>query len=100
MIAIEMEQNRRAFSFGERIAGTVCWSDQLPQPDRFEVRLIWYTQGKGDRDVSIVQQQTIEPRQPSGHAPFAFEAPNGPYSFSGRLISLLWAIEVVAVPSR
>jgi len=29
---------------------------------------------------------------------FRFRLPEGPYSFSGKLISLLWAIEVVASP--
>ena len=34
----------------------------------------------------------------SGTRPFEFEIPRGPYSFSGKLITLAWAIEIVALP--
>ena len=32
----------------------------------------------------------------TGNRPFRFQLPDAPYSFSGKLISLIWAIEAVA----
>ncbi len=100
MIAIEFENNRTAFDSGEKIAGLIRWSE-LPDPiEGTEVRLIWYTQGKGDRDVTIVDQQNIPTTLATGQNKFEFTAPEGPYSFSGKLISLIWALEVIALPRR
>jgi hypothetical protein len=31
---------------------------------------------------------------------FQIRAPKGPYSFSGKLISLIWALEIVVQPSE
>jgi hypothetical protein len=63
-----------------------------------EVRLFWYTQGKGTRDVEVVDSLRVDNPEPSGHTRFSFQLPAGPYSFSGRLITLDWAIEAVALP--
>ncbi len=100
MIAIDFETKRNAFSSGEKIVGSVRWSELGEPVENIEVRLIWYTQGKGDRDVTIVDQQTLPATAASGQSEFEFTAPVGPYSFSGKLISLIWAIEVIALPRR
>lgn len=93
---IETEDGRLAFSPGEAIRGTVSWSlDALPES--LELRLFWYTQGKGEQDVGLVQTQALE-LAPEGSAAIALTLPAGPYSFSGKLISLLWALELVAEP--
>jgi hypothetical protein len=48
----------------------------------------------------VVDSQRIERPELSGHTAFRFRLPNGPYSFSGRLITLAWAIELVVLPSE
>jgi hypothetical protein len=35
-----------------------------------------------------------------GDRSFSFRLPDGPYSFSGSLITLTWALELVALPNR
>ena len=100
MIAIEFENNRTAFDSGERIAGLIRWSELSEPIEGTEVRLIWYTQGKGDPEVTIVEQQIFPTTLATGQSKFEFTAPDGPYSFSGKLISLIWAVEVIALPRR
>jgi hypothetical protein len=96
-VAIRTTDGRTAFSPGEPVAGIVSWS--LPAaPRRMEVRLFWFTRGKGTQDVQIVEPIVIENAPMQGQHPFTFHAPNGPYSFSGRLISLIWGLEVLAEP--
>lgn len=96
-VAIRTTDGRTSFSPGEPIAGAVSWS--LPAiPKQLEVRLYWFTRGKGTPDVQIVERVVIDGPPIQGVHPFTFHAPNGPYSFSGKLISLMWGLEVVAEP--
>ena len=89
---------RPNFRPNDPITGTVSWKGI--EADDLECRLIWYTQGKGDQDFETIQTQPIQSTSPNGSARFQFVAPNRPHSFSGKLISLTWAVEVVLFPSR
>lgn len=83
---------------GDEIRGTVHWTLSVP-PTSIQTRLFWYTEGKGDRDLSVAQESSTETTAASGSTSFTFRLPAGPYSFSGKLISLIWAIEAIAAPS-
>jgi hypothetical protein len=85
------------FKPGELIEGTASWhlDDEV---EAIEVRLFWYTSGKGTRDVEVVRSLRTEAPESSGHREFSIRVPDGPYSFSGKLITLAWAIEIVALP--
>lgn len=94
-LRIELVDQRDVFHPGETVRGTFSWS--LPdRPAELELRLFWYTQGKGTQDVTIVKTRRIESPQMAGREPFAFELPQGPYTMHGKLISILWALELVA----
>ncbi len=94
-ITLRLDDERSGFRPGETVAGSVAW--QLPSPpESLVVRLIWFTQGKGTVDVGIVEEQQVTAAEPFGQATFRFHLPAAPYSFSGRLISLLWAVEATA----
>lgn len=101
-LSLELDGDRTAYRPGEEMEGTVSW--ELPSgpetrpPESIEVRLFWYTEGRGDRDVGIVQTETVEAVGPRGDHRFEFRLPEGPYSFSGPLISLIWALEAVTEP--
>ena len=83
---------------GETIRGTAEWQfDQ--NAESLDLRLFWYTSGKGTEDVEVVKEEVIEPVPMSGSQKFEFALPEGPYSFSGKLISLAWAIELVVEPT-
>lgn len=88
------------FRPGELITGHLTWKDLPKQDERLEIRFIWFTTGKGDRDFRIVDQVAAN-IEPSNHrVDFRFTAPHRPLSFSGALIALEFAIEVVTFPSK
>lgn len=95
---IETAENRTEFFPGEEVKGRVSWELDKP-PQSVELRLFWYTRGKGDQDVSVVQ--TVDFSNPSQYEQrdFSITLPDAPYSFSGKIISLIWALELVAQPS-
>lgn len=95
---IELRLNKDQFVPGQEISGEVSWSD-LKESARIELRLIWYTAGKGTRDLEVVNVQPIDPAQVDGSQQFQLRAPDFPFSFSGKLISLVWAVEAVVLPS-
>lgn len=84
---------------GQKVSGSVQWLSDKPL-SVMEVRLFWYTSGKGDSDIEIACAHKLMDVGVSGENMFSFTIPAlGPYSFSGKLISLIWAIEVVGEPS-
>lgn len=93
-LTIEIQEEKSEFRPGEQVNGSVSWSLPGP-PESVELRLFWYTSGKGDQDVEIVEVRRFHPVQESSQSHFSFDLPEGPYTFSGRLISLIWALELV-----
>ncbi len=92
-LSIRLREDQTSFTPRQSIQGTVQWS--LPtNPPTLELLLFWYTSGKGTRDVGIVETQTIDSSGACGSKEFAFTLPEGPYSFSGKLVSLIWALEL------
>lgn len=96
---ISGQLSKHEFCPGEKIELTVHWQE-IGQGIAIDARLIWYTSGKGTRDYRIVQRQLIAHPQQQGSQQIQFVAPNWPLSFSGQLISLHWAIEIVELPSE
>ena len=97
-LTIELDDGRTVYRPGESVRGTATW-DLADAPDSIEVRLGWYTEGKGTTDAGIVHRFREERPGRSGSNPFEFELPPGPYSFSGSLISLVWTVELIAEPT-
>ncbi len=92
-IDIEIQDNQTSFLPGQTLTGTVRWMCSEP-PKKAALQLIWFTQGKGDEDVGLAEEVKFENPYGSDEHPFAFQLPAGPYSFSGRLITLAWALEL------
>jgi hypothetical protein len=99
MDVIEIHLDRESVSFlpGEPISGAVSWQLDAPATG-MEVRLFWYTRGKGTTDVQVVKAQQFDAAGLAGRRNFRFVLPAEPYSFSGKLISLVWALEAVVQP--
>ena len=97
MLTISINEGGRWFKPGETINGTVEWFLD-DDAEAVEVRLFWFTSGKGTRDVGIVGRSRIERPERNGNRSFSFQVPTGPYSFSGSLITLTWSIELVVLP--
>ena len=93
-LTIQLDDDRTAFRPGEHIGGTVRWALDH-DADSLDVRLIWFTRGKGTQDVGVVNQRGVASPARVGNQRFDFKLPEGPYSFSGKLISVVWAVELV-----
>ena len=93
---IEFEGSRTAFNPSDTIAGTARWDLGGSSTDRLELHLLWFTRGKGTEDASVIETVPVEHPPLRGEQRFKFTAPAAPQSFSGTLISLVWAIELVA----
>lgn len=87
---------RHAFRPGESIDGVAAWSLESA-PRSAEVRLFWFTEGKGTTDIGVIRTETFSAMQSQDARPFRFDLPQGPLSIDGRLVSVNWAIEFVAV---
>ncbi len=101
MIAISMTGGEEPqFLPGSKITGGVEWIELPEESDRLEVRLIWFTVGKGDQDAQFVDVKEIAAPGTNGQTEFEFMAPHRPNSFEGKLIAIQWAIEVIVFPQR
>ena len=98
-LKILLRDELRKFRPGEKVEGVAGWRLDKP-PESVELRLFWFTRGKGTEDVSVVNQLRFDsPRLEEGRR-FNFTLPTEPYSFSGQLISLIWALELVVEPGE
>ncbi len=96
-LSIILHDDRTAFAPRDTVQGSVEWHlDERPR--HLDLSLFWYTSGKGTRDVGVVESKRIDGPQASGSSNFSFTLPAGPYSFSGKLISLIWAVELTCTP--
>src|SRR4051812_21564421 len=98
-LVIQLRDNKTAFSPGEHITGQVSWQLDAP-PKTAELRLVWSTSGRGIEDLSVVQAISFANPQATESRPFTFTLPLGPYSFSGKLITLRWGLELAIEPGN
>ncbi|MGC4072837.1 MAG: hypothetical protein QM760_10005 [Nibricoccus sp.] len=96
-MGIFLADGRTDFRPGETLGVSALWA-LSEKPATLEVRLFWYTRGKGAEDVGVIAVQTIENAGAAGERSLSFKLPSQPWSFSGKLISLIWAVELVAEP--
>jgi hypothetical protein len=93
---IALQDNRTAYRPGEMAQGTVSWSFAERVPRAMELRLFWFTRGRGTQDVSAVENLRFDRPQAREERPFRLRLPYAPYSFGGELVSLHWALELVS----
>jgi hypothetical protein len=99
VLEIHVDGDVEAFAPGDTLRGTLQWMGDSA-PDAIELRLLWYTEGRGDQDVGVARTLRIETPSAVGSSSFDFEAPSGPYSCSGRLVSIRWALEALTRPGK
>jgi hypothetical protein len=106
-LKIETSDGRTCFAPGEIIEVVAEWELDTPA-EAIELRLLWNTRHNGDdeddavhvEDSSIVEQERVVSPDSSGTRHWTVRLPNGPYSFSGALFSLGWALELVVEPGH
>ena len=93
-LKIKTELDNLVYTPGEILRGQVYWDiDLVKNSDGGEVRLFYYTSGKGTQDVKVINTLSVPATSTKGNQKFEFTLPSEPYSFSGKLISLIWALE-------
>lgn len=99
MIRLGFRDHQTNFRPGDIIEGAALWELEKA-PESAELRLLWFTRGKGTEDGAVVATERFDAPQAGDTRPFKFTAPESPYSFSGKLISLMWAVELVLEPAE
>jgi hypothetical protein len=96
-MSIDLEDNRRDFSPRDTVSGRVSWTLDGDAKSA-ELRLFWYTAGKGTQNVGV--DQTVPFANPELHdrRDFRLTLPAAPYSCSGSLVSIMWALELIIEP--
>jgi hypothetical protein len=96
-LQIDIEGGKRSFLPGDTLAGRTSWSVD-GDPRSAELRLFWYTSGKGTQNVGVVQTLPFGAPQRSDRRDFRIMLPQEPYSCSGTLVSIIWALELIVEP--
>lgn len=96
-LRIDLDGGRQVRTPGQSLAGRVTWQVDR-EPTSAELRLFWYTSGKGTQDVENVDAVPFQLPQMNDDRSFSLRLPRQPYSFSGKLVSLVWAIELIVEP--
>ena len=94
---LELADGKTKYLPGETIEGVAFW-ELAAAPEFVEVRLYWRTQGKGTVDLEIVRNMRFTKVALQDRRPFQLETPAAPYSVSGKLISIVWGVELVSEP--
>lgn len=96
---VELDDDRRGFSPGQTIGGGARWEDLPDGTEAVELRLYYFTEGRGTKDTKVAERLRFDAAS-SGAQRFDIETPAGPYSCAGALVSVLWALELVALPGE
>ena len=96
-LRIDISGGQRSYKPGDTIRGRVTWQVGAV-PQSAELRLFWYTSGKGTQDVGNVDSVTFQTPQMNDDRAFSVALPREPFSFSGKLISIVWALELIVEP--
>jgi hypothetical protein len=94
---LELADGRTRYRPGETLEGVAFWELDAA-PTAVELRLFWRTAGKGTEDLEVVSTTRFDGVGARDRRAFRIALPPGPYSFSGTLVSLLWGLELVALP--
>jgi len=93
---LRLEIDHLALEPGTELRGDAVW-DLDKGGRRVSLRLFWFTQGKGTEDLTVVERVELASGRARDRVRFCLAIPIlGPYSFSGQLVSVRWALELVA----
>lgn len=100
MNTLKLQIDKEHYSPGEEILATVSWHLGDTNDKSIEVHLFWFTEGRGDEDMTIVESVNVPIHAKTGSKILKFIAPKHPYSFLGNHIMLNWSIEALAPESK
>ena len=92
--SIQTEFDNLAYTPGETLRGQAAWQADR-RPVSATLRLFHHTSGRGTQDVVVVEERPFDAPAEVDRREFAFTLPaEGPWSFSGKLVSLIWSLEL------
>jgi hypothetical protein len=97
MSSLQVQLDREWVRPGGTVRARLHW-ELDDRPDKLVVRLLWYTEGRGTRDVGVIAEEELAFSGLTGDTEVELAVPEGPYSFSGRLITLRWVVELAVEP--
>jgi hypothetical protein len=97
-VSIEIQDNRTRFSPGETVAGRVNWNGG--HVESASVRLFWRTEGKGVQDVGLHAETSFDRPRSTDERTFSFVLPSGPLSYDGKILAIIWGLEVELLPGK
>ena len=98
-LQISLDRNPAVFRPGESISGRATWRD-APKARSVVVRLYWTTTGRGTTDTEVVAESAEQDPSEQGETRFSLPLPPAPPSFSGKLITLSWGVELLVEPGE
>ena len=94
---LKFDEDRKEFLPGETVSVQLEWELEN-KVERIDLRLFFFTRGHGDTDFELVQKESVEQPERRGKQSFQFSLLSLPYSFEGKLFSIIWAIEAELFP--
>ncbi len=98
-ISIQLKDAKISYLPGEKINGEVEW-DLTQEVKEIAINVFWYTEGIGDQDSEIAESEIIKLPLKSDRQSFEIGLPMAPYSYSGQITSLKWAIEATTLKDK
>ena len=92
-LSLALKDDQNTFTPDEVIEGEAAWQLRS-SPKKIFLRLFWFTRGKGTEDVMVVSETVFDHPPVTDTQSFKIPLPRSPYSFSGQLVSLTWALEL------
>ena len=105
-VIIRCDGNARTYQPGDTLRAEYWLESVLPEEVKtIEVSVLWYSEGKGDQDLSVhefrrvsVDQRSVTDARCPGEI-FTL-LPNSPLSYEGQLVKLRWCVRVRAFLTR
>ena len=98
-LELNIEEGRLSFSPGEAVNVELEWELE-ERTTEIKLRLVWFTKTKGKPEFELIQEESISNPDLTGKRSFKFQIPIMPYSFQGKLFSLIWAFEAELIPGK
>jgi len=93
------DSHDRTLAAGSQVRQRLEWLFESI-PDYIEHRIVWIYRSPESEYETTVRTTRINAFDAQGRTSIDLQLPAGPYSYEGKLLSIDWAIDIVAYPSR
>lgn len=90
---IDFSNSRPHFEPGDVMTGTARWRSR-ETVGIAELHLLWTTRGRGEPETQVAAAVRFLNPQLDDERTFRIQLPQAPYSFTGKLFSLVWLVRL------